>query len=685
PIRRRGEPAARRTTRTSRCIGQKEVPGEGLCYVYEDGSYCRTVIDGEPVNPSWGITKAGKPRKRLAAACLTCREKKIRCEPSLPKCVQCQKSQRTCRGVGSQQSTPAPAVESPRTVIGSPLVPITGDISMDNNHFDHTPTNASQEEILDSMRSAAKEPIPYSSTPPIVTGDLRTHAMRDRQRLKFGHPFFKYFDSERDNSDSPNPTSADSLALAWERDPYEADKELTLYLLETYFTHIESATYCMFPKKEFISWVKNCKNKSQDDRMLLYTILAMGSNFTFDKAKRAVGKQFAAIAHHAVLSRFAKYTLQLLQSRLMLGLYYFARGKSHDSFDLSGSALRSLSALNLNSEDGILELADDGPYEYDFDRAMSLECRRRTFWAAFLMDRYNGFCGGTLFVIQLDDTFVRLPCHECEYETGKLISTTPFFDNDVVDTSIPHPESLGAMAHLTLVSAMWGEVLSFTTRYLHRPAHKYAAAYENFYTTILTRLDKWRGSLPPLFRWSIENMDVAIRDGYAGTFISLHALYHASIIRLNRHVRLDAVSQSTQSRNLAQARHHAKLLLPIIASVGKRTRDARGCDPDFAFSTPFPGYSFMLAVDVLGACGTLKELPPLIDQLESGLECVDELADFWASGKAQRKAVRTRVELLTQVARDEDAKERKGNCWRLEGELDSAFGRTEDVVYGVGD
>lgn len=98
PIRRRTEGTSRAPIRASRCVGQREIPGEGLCYVYEDGTYCRAVIDGEPVNPSWGITKAGKPRKRLAQACLTCREKKIKCEPGYPKCHQCAKSQRSCRG-----------------------------------------------------------------------------------------------------------------------------------------------------------------------------------------------------------------------------------------------------------------------------------------------------------------------------------------------------------------------------------------------------------------------------------------------------------------------------------------------------------------------------------------------------------------------------------------------------------
>jgi len=98
PARRRMDGSSRAPIRSTRCIGQRDIQGEGLCYVYEDGTFCRAVIDGEPVNPSWGITKAGKPRKRLAQACLTCREKKIKCEPGYPKCHQCAKSQRACRG-----------------------------------------------------------------------------------------------------------------------------------------------------------------------------------------------------------------------------------------------------------------------------------------------------------------------------------------------------------------------------------------------------------------------------------------------------------------------------------------------------------------------------------------------------------------------------------------------------------
>ncbi|THC96878.1 hypothetical protein EYZ11_003648 [Aspergillus tanneri] len=81
----------------SHVVDERYIDGEGLCYIYADGSRCPKIIDGVPVNANWGITKAGKPRKRLAQACLTCREKKIKCQPNLPKCDQCQKSGRECR------------------------------------------------------------------------------------------------------------------------------------------------------------------------------------------------------------------------------------------------------------------------------------------------------------------------------------------------------------------------------------------------------------------------------------------------------------------------------------------------------------------------------------------------------------------------------------------------------------
>ena len=263
--------------------------------------------------------------------------------------------------------------------------------------------------------------------------------------------------------------------------------------------------------------------------MLLYSVLAMGSIFSSDPEKRNAGKRYAAIAAYATEKRFGRFTLQLCQSRLVLALYNFARGKSQEAWDFCGAGLRALSALKLNTEDGIKELpetATDMPY--GFERSTLEECCRRTFWSGFLMDvsstaftataslalilqqRYNGFCGGTLCIINMEDTFLRLPCPEDAYEAS-IPSENPFFDFDILNpqasTGVP---PLGYMAHLTLISAIWGEVLTFTSRAVHRPGDGYERLYNEFYDKTYKRLEVWLAMLPAHLRVSTIGVPVNV-------------------------------------------------------------------------------------------------------------------------------------------------------------------------------
>lgn len=104
-----------------RVVGEQDIPGEGPCWVYEDGSICRKVIDGEVVNAQWGVTKAGKPRKRLAIACTTCREKKIKCDPGEGKCQQCEKFGRECRFTTAYVTLLLPSIHQPTCSVESSM------------------------------------------------------------------------------------------------------------------------------------------------------------------------------------------------------------------------------------------------------------------------------------------------------------------------------------------------------------------------------------------------------------------------------------------------------------------------------------------------------------------------------------------------------------------------------------
>ncbi|KAL1597005.1 hypothetical protein SLS60_008587 [Paraconiothyrium brasiliense] len=497
--------------------------------------------------------------------------------------------------------------------------------------------------------------------------------------------------TNQDPDDPRRGSHQDQLAIQWEQDPYDTDPRLTMHLLDLYFLHAGRATYGMFPRRPFLAWVETNREKSQDHLMLLYSVLGMGSVFSTDVEKRSAGKWYAAVAAYAMEKRFGRFTLQLCQSRLILGLYNFARGKSQEAWDYCGAGLRALSALKLNSEDGIKELpetAADTPY--GFDRLTLEECCRRTFWSGFLMDRYNGFCGGTLCVINIEDTFLRLPCLEDMFEASTPCDT-PLFDFDILNHQAYSGPPFGHMAYLTLISTIWGDVVTFTSRAVHRPGASYERLYEAFYAKTYERLEAWLELLPANLRYlavqyTPQNLDNSIVEGSAGSFVSLHALYRTTIIRLNRHIRLSAISPEKVGRNIEQAFYHATNFIHMMHSLAPENRRHRlppTAATEYLFSTPFPGYALMLSIDVITAAGTVTALPGLIETLGTASSCLEELAGFWASARTQHKVVTNRLKHLTKTAMQEEQGIRNGTLgqfWRLPESLEAAFGN-DDAVY----
>lgn len=686
PVRRRLDGSIRAPLRASRCIGQRNIQGEGVCYVYEDGTYCRAIIDGEPVNPSWGITKAGKPRKRLAQACLTCREKKIKCEPGFPKCHQCAKSQRVCRGGNNQAGTDnAPGETSP-----SNSVPPYKNSSLEGP----SPAAISHRNkaLGDQQESATKLDI-WSLGAPFRPRTFRPNPTADSRGMSVQSVESDWSGSmpEQGLDDPRRGSHQDRLAIQWEQDPFESDPRLTMHLLDLYFLHAGRATYGMFPRRPFLAWVDSNRDKNQNSLMLLYSILAMGSLYSSDPDKRALGKRFACVASYAAEKSFGRFSLQLCQTRLLLALYSFARGKSQEALDFCGAGLRAISALKLNTEEGVKELTEQtrDPV-FDFDRLTFEECCRRTFWSGFLMERYNGFLDGTLFIISLEDAFVRLPCRDSMYEASTP-SESPFFEEALLNGRSPsNAPLLGDMAYSCLIAAIWGDVFTFTERAARRPEYGYETHYEKFYTRTYDNLATWRSILPANLRYSSQNLDASTIEGSVGAFISIHALHHAALLRLNRHVRIRALSTDRLQRNVKEAICNASSVLSMMHSLAATSRQRRltiGTSSEFPYSTPFPGYALLQSIDVLTSAGAFSTLPDLLTSMTVTMSCVDELVDFWASAQPQQKMMVNRLKQLTEAAGQEQRGVRNGSHgshWKLPESMDSAFGN-DDVLYKVND
>lgn len=490
-----------------------------------------------------------------------------------------------------------------------------------------------------------------------------------------------------------SPGFPDKGSLSWEEDPYEVDPELTVHLLELYFAHVNNAVLCMFPRNYIIDWAQTCTGKCQNERLVLYAMLAAASVFA-DSRLSGVGRQCARIAGDALSTQSGRFHASLVQARLLLALYHFAKGSNGMAWDLTGSAIRTVSYMRLNTEEGCLDdeaSKAQSRYEFSFSPEQLAECKRRTFWSCFLSDR---LCAASACILKPEDVFVRLPCADDMFERG-VQSDAPYFSNNVIDpvAAILTPASpLAPMAWLAMVAAIWGDVSDFVFRASHRAPDAYKDDYEAFYENTWNRLRGWSTRLPEHLTYSEAHLDESVQKGYGGTFVVMHILYHYSLMKLNRGLRHELIPESL-SRNIRETLCHGHEILQIVAALASsQARDslapAEGKRPTFEFSAPMIGFATLSAIDVVSAGGPDSNLGATISEIDGGLTCLRELSKYWESAKSQLKVCQTRYHQIQNVLRSPQ-KARSGawlsRKWGMQLPLEQDLEPGNDCMYGLGD
>ncbi|GFF45182.1 uncharacterized transcriptional regulatory protein C1327.01c [Aspergillus udagawae] len=664
-------------------VDERYIEGEGWCYIYADGSHCPKAIDGVPVNANWGVTKAGKPRKRLAQACLTCREKKIKCQPNLPKCDQCQKSGRECRFESAPRGHRAAAKANSHANRYD---------TRDSSFVGHHPSSSSNS-IYSAVRASessaslpgtnSQSPMSDASmlTPPAINSahepGLESDPVYRARRQSLGRPSTGPEDLNRRSVErnsaraTPDYTEIlmemsdldphDPLAHEWNTDPYENDAELTTHYVENYFTHVNDSLYYIFPRRRFLLWLRSCQTKSLEDKMLLYSMMTLGAIFSDRPERLAAMKRASRTARYAVEHSRHNLSLQLAQSRIIMSLWYYAIGALEKSWDAVGAAVRTVCGLRYNVELGGVIVDRDRICEYGLHPQALIECRRRTFWVAFLMDRLSCFYSSTSAFIPSQTAYLRMPCREEVFEAQQY-TTVPYFQNflNQPPTSTDDELSeLSAMALLIEMVSLWGEVADHIFRLSLVPVESSTTPFEEFYTTICQRADAWVAKLPEHLRFSTLNMERSVRARKPDPFFSIHLLYHATMMKLNRHARGQDYRAEFVSRQVRMARTHAAETLRISLALAHYMGeyDAPRIAMDSApwqatILNPFLGYVILSAVDILSAAGLVVDMPECVKLIRGGLDVVKELGRFWESSLPLVSLIETRLEPLMEILHD---------------------------------
>ncbi|KAJ5343985.1 hypothetical protein MYU51_002037 [Penicillium brevicompactum] len=673
-------------------IDERMIEGEGLCFIYADGSYCPQTIDGTPVNANWGVTKAGRPRKRLALACLTCREKKIKCNPATEAvCDQCRKSGRECRF----ESAPRGNRASMRGSSGRPELCGPTHLTSDGSPSLYNVTRDSSS-VTSLSGANGQSPVSEGSTltPSGQEATYETMADADRalrsRTYRFPPPFSGADDTigrasaHIETSRSPEYSEIlgelkdsnldDPLMTSWYLDPYEVDPETTMHYIECYFLHVNNGLYHMFPHGRFPLWLKSCPTKSAEDKMLLYSTLALGSVFSNRPDKLEAMKQYARIARFAIDKSQHKLSVQLAQSHIIMSLWYYATGSLAGSWSSVGAAGRAVFGLRYNVESGgVVNQSETN--DYGLHPQALIECRRRTFWIAFVLDRFSSLYSASVTCISSDAALLRLPCREEIFEAQQY-ATVPYFQS-FLNYSPTSPENdrsaLSSMAFLIEIMAIWGDVSLHATRLPHIPPEAYNRLSEDFHNTIFQKANQWTNRLPDYLTFSSINMERNIRQRKADTFISIHLFYHASLMKLYRNARYQNLRPEVLVQYIHRARYHAVEIIRIALAFDQYSKEFKSSrlatessSPQLTLLNPFLGYLILSAVDVLAAAGLASQLQECISYTRSALETVQELSRYWDSSLQLVAVLQKRLGLMIDCLNERSVIEEKQG-FALEG------------------
>jgi hypothetical protein len=371
---------------------------------------------------------------------------------------------------------------------------------------------------------------------------------------------------------------------------------------------------------------------------------------------------------------------------MLLCLYHLSVSRPVDANHMSNAAIAAATSLQLNLE--LEQSRDDASvaFPYDLARPAYAECRRRTFWSSFILERLNGQFPAATAIINAEDIFIRLPADVRSFE-AQLEVATPAFEPNC--SSIRHQRTgVGVMAYLVQIVSVWGDVMASIYRVSRRSKY-YNFDFAEFHHHTMARLEDWKSSVPQRLLFSNANLE-AVAPEDRGSLILMHLVYHLTAAKLHRHIYPRPLTASSREEYARSAREQAKRLLEVVCTIAMQSSSPGRSE----LPPPFTCYAILEAADIASAEGPMAELATLVDYLVLAKNVMEALGQAWEDARAHKFVVEQRVDRLIRLReRGPDAAassldmlvftngEGKGPYWQILEPLETRFPREMDCVY----
>ncbi|KAL5584074.1 hypothetical protein FOVSG1_015425 [Fusarium oxysporum f. sp. vasinfectum] len=604
--------------------------------------------DKADATPAWsGLkTKAGKERKRLPLACITCRRKKIRCSGEKPACEHCLRSYTPC-------------VYKVTIRKAAPRIDYMAMLDKRPKHMEERIMKAipkSDQEVASSVAHPMVKPtIPAtvpSSKPTQKRGaeeafgpDLEAWAKATSEPKIEGD----------DGSSSLQIQEGEENKLQHEGTEVLPPKEIQEHLAEVFFDNIYGQSYHLLHKPSYMRKLKN----GTLPPVLVLTVCAVAARFTSNPLVSSSGPEFlrgeewASHARDICTRRYEWPNLTILTCLLILGLHEFGTCQGGRSWALGGQATRMAFALQLHKD---LEYDPSGRNGTKTQLSfIDQEIRRRIMWACFLMGRFNSSGTDRPMFIREDTIQIPLPVKEKFFQFDMPAPT------EMLDGRVPYPpspndgqiadarENMGVAAFLIRAIALWGRIITYLSQGGKDLDPNPMWEDESQYVKHLNDAVNLEASLPLSLKYSAENLEVHKTENTPSQFLFMHICLQHNILFLSRAAMLARKQHGVHDDFFSEASKRTFHAANRISELLHEAEQSR-C----FVSAPFAGYcAFSSAtVHILGIISRNPSMKPTAEaNLTTNVKYLHKMKKYWGMFHWMVENVRTQYRNALDVMR----------------------------------
>lgn len=233
---------------------------------------------------------------------------------------------------------------------------------------------------------------------------------------------------------------------------------------------------------------------------------------------------------------FDSPTIQRIQSLTLLSSHEWGEGNTSRSYLYIGIAARMALVLGLGDEKNLFADDDNIGEGDDVSKHISIECKRRTLWSVYMMDRCNSSGRERSPAIRLEEIRIKLPCAEDDFIFGNDSNAQTYVEmiSSIQDKNTQELNKVSFYGFTIVLFEIWSKIAKWVGeiggKYEIKPPWDLHSTFAN----LSDELGSFQSALPRHLIYNSFNLEAHISQGSGPNFGYLHGLSFLCRIFLNR-------------------------------------------------------------------------------------------------------------------------------------------------------